>query len=242
MKKLITAVTLGLGLVASGSGALAQQSPPNIITTSGNCVTTGVPGDWTITCGDIGPGATTTLITPPSLNTIPAPVDLAPAPAPAPATETAVDASVDSSIADTDGDSVADADELDLYFTDPYLYDSDGDGFGDGEELFGNLTDPLVWDDVAAANAAPLTADAATETDEALSVPATSALDSDGDSVADADELDIYGTDPTVADSDGDGLLDGQELFAAATDPLLWDSDGNGMGDGEQANAETMIF
>lgn len=48
--------------------------------------------------------------------------------------------------ADTDGDGVADGDELDIYATDPFNWDSDGDGISDGEELFGLLTDPLVWD------------------------------------------------------------------------------------------------
>jgi hypothetical protein len=47
---------------------------------------------------------------------------------------------------DTDGDGVADGDEVDLYRTDPFTYDSDGDGLSDGEELFGTLTDPLLWD------------------------------------------------------------------------------------------------
>jgi hypothetical protein len=51
--------------------------------------------------------------------------------------------------ADTDGDGIADGDELDIYATDPFNWDSDGDGISDGEELFGVRTDPLVW------NAAP---------------------------------------------------------------------------------------
>lgn len=51
--------------------------------------------------------------------------------------------------ADTDGDGVADGDELDIYATDPFNWDTDGDGIADGEELFGIRTDPLVW------NAAP---------------------------------------------------------------------------------------
>ncbi|MFN8592673.1 MAG: hypothetical protein U0031_14540 [Thermomicrobiales bacterium] len=47
--------------------------------------------------------------------------------------------------------------------------------------------------------------------------------DSDGDGVADGDELNIYGTDPTVFDTDGDGIGDGEELFGIQTDPLVWD-------------------
>lgn len=53
---------------------------------------------------------------------------------------------------DTDGDGVADGDELDIYGTDPFSWDTDGDGISDGEELFGVRTDPLVW------NPAPETA------------------------------------------------------------------------------------
>jgi hypothetical protein len=47
---------------------------------------------------------------------------------------------------DADGDGVADGDEVNIYFTDPWTWDTDGDGISDGEELFGLLTDPLLWD------------------------------------------------------------------------------------------------
>ena len=53
---------------------------------------------------------------------------------------------------DTDGDGVADGDEVNIYFTDPFTSDTDGDGASDGEELFGTMTDPLVWDDFTAAS------------------------------------------------------------------------------------------
>lgn len=36
--------------------------------------------------------------------------------------------------------------------------------------------------------------------------------DTDGDGLLDADELQVYQTDPRVADSDGDGLSDGAEV------------------------------
>jgi hypothetical protein len=35
-------------------------------------------------------------------------------------------------------------------------------------------------------------------------------------------------------DSDGDGLADGEELFGILTDPLVWDTNGNGVSDGEE--------
>jgi hypothetical protein len=58
--------------------------------------------------------------------------------------------------------------------------------------------------------------------------------DTDGDGVADGDEVTIYGTDPFTWDSDGDGLADGDELFGNLTDPLVWDTNGNGVSDGEE--------
>jgi len=67
--------------------------------------------------------------------------------------------------------------------------------------------------------------------DQALE-PVTAPADTDGDQVADADELNLYGTDPAVADTDGDGFVDGQELFVTATDPLRWDTNGDGIADG----------
>jgi hypothetical protein len=36
---------------------------------------------------------------------------------------------------DSDGDGLTDADEVNLYGTDPYRWDTDLDGFGDGEEI-----------------------------------------------------------------------------------------------------------
>jgi hypothetical protein len=162
--------------------------------------------------------------------------------------------------ADTDGDGVADADELNLYLTNPTIADTDGDSVVDGEELFGRHTDPLLWDDVGTTTSlqgpdgaytvtqvtpstVTLTGDpgvlaptVASETDLDADNYADATewslgldpgnSDTDGDEVADGDELNIYGTEPTVADTDGDGLSDGEELFAAGTDPLAWDSDG----------------
>ena len=61
--------------------------------------------------------------------------------------------------------------------------------------------------------------------------------DTDGDGVADGDEVTLYFTDPSSWDTDGDGISDGEELFALLTDPLLWDTDGNGVGDGQELPA-----
>jgi hypothetical protein len=86
----------------------------------------------------------------------------------------------------------------------------------DAEDLDGdNLADNLEWD---------------------LGLDPT-LIDTDGDGVADGDEINIYGTDPTVFDSDGDGISDGDELFNLRTDPLVWDTDGNGVADGGDSQA-----
>jgi hypothetical protein len=170
--------------------------------------------------------------------------------------------------ADTDGDGVADADELNLYHTNPTLADTDGDSVVDGEELFASQTDPLLWDDVGPAASLlgpdgtnPVTAGAPADVTEAgdpgVLAPTTAgetdldadnyadALewnlgldpgnpDTDGDGVADGDELNSYHTEPTIADTDGDGFSDGEELFAAGTDPLTWNTQGAGIAGEEE--------
>jgi hypothetical protein len=158
--------------------------------------------------------------------------------------------SVEPTIVDSDGDRVADADELALYRTDPTVADSDGDGALDGEELFGSQTDPLLWDEITIARSSEFAADMGvlapeatlpslgTETDlDADNYPDVAELeiglnpgnpDSDGDAVADGDELGIYGTDALMWDTDGDGLSDGEELFSTETDPLIDDTTGAG--------------
>ena len=62
--------------------------------------------------------------------------------------------------------------------------------------------------------------------------PRQSPTDTDGDGVADSDEIDLYGTDPENWDTDGDGLSDSEELFVAGTDPFVWDTNGDGVSDG----------
>jgi hypothetical protein len=125
---------------------------------------------------------------------------------------------------DTDGDGVADGDELRIYGTDPLTFDSDGDGVSDGEELYNTRTDPLVWDatrsDATTTTAVDGSSDTATSseaTGDATTLAAT-AGDSDGDRLADADEAAI-GTDPTTPDTDGDGYYDGDEA-ALGSDPF----------------------
>jgi hypothetical protein len=73
-----------------------------------------------------------------------------------------------------------------------------------------------------------------------LFAAAAPVLDFDDDGLSDADEQQVYGTDPRRADTDGDGLNDGVEVGivgldadpATTADPLNPDSDGDGLRDG----------
>ena len=64
-------------------------------------------------------------------------------------------------------------------------------------------------------------------------------FDGDGDGVSDADEVNVYGTDPADPDSDSDGLTDGAEVFVHGTSPLLADTDGDGFDDPVEISAGT---
>jgi hypothetical protein len=144
--------------------------------TNGNCDVSGPLRDRRVTCTDLRPGRGVTVTDPPA-EPAPATKDETPPPAPPPdvesapeTTDTAVASATDQDAdnapdelepglgldptnADTDGDHVADGDELNIYSTDPTVADTDGDGIGDGEELFATHTDPLVWDDASTQSA-----------------------------------------------------------------------------------------
>src|SRR5215207_3198775 len=115
---------------------------------------------------------------------------------------------LDASNADTDGDGVADADELSLYHTNPALADTDGDRVLDGEELFGSQTDPLLWDDINIARSSEFAADTGVLAPEAALPSLGTETDLDADNYADAAELEI-GLDPGNPDTDGDAVADG---------------------------------
>ena len=89
MKRFITVVSLGLGLVTFSGGALAQEGGVPTINADGSSGTStaglnpAVDADGpTIVYGDLNPGAGTTVIGPPAGESAPASTDLAPAPAP----------------------------------------------------------------------------------------------------------------------------------------------------------------
>jgi Bacterial TSP3 repeat len=140
---------------------------------------------------------------------------------------------VEPSVVDSDGDHVADADELSLYQTDPTVADTDGDGALDGEELFGSQTDPLLWDEISGVMNSGIAADTGVPTPGAAQTFLGTETDQDADNYDDAAELEI-GLDPGNPDTDGDAVADGDELAIYGTDPLTWDSDGDGLSDGEE--------
>ena len=57
-------------------------------------------------------------------------------------------------------------------------------------------------------------------------VMSSSDVDTDGDGLADVDELTKYWTDPNNPDTDGDGLTDGAEVLKWGTNPRKADTDG----------------
>ncbi|MCB9802570.1 L,D-transpeptidase family protein [Candidatus Nomurabacteria bacterium] len=88
---------------------------------------------------------------------------------------------------DSDNDGLTNAQEINIYFSDPYLADTDGDGYSDGEEV-ASSTSPLNIEDKKNID-----------------------LDTDQDGLNDAWEL-ILGTNLNKADTDGDGYSDGEEV------------------------------
>ena len=108
------------------------------------------------------------------------------------------------------------------------MEDSDADGLVDIWEVqyFGDLTHWASED---------YDGDGLTNLEEQTNHTDPTVADTDGDTLNDGDELNIYGTDPTKADTDEDGLNDGDEI-AAGTDPLDPDTDSDGMPDGWEAD------
>src|SRR5215213_11340 len=205
MKRLvIITLSLGLSLGAIHSAALAQETKEDLTATNGDAAALGngkassAPG--TVTRAGVsspsllGPDGTyrVTESSPPIVN-VPS--------------GTVEEISPEPTALDTDGDSVADDDEVALYGTDPSVWDTDGDGLSDGEELFASGTDPLLWDtngdgisdggvDAVVEPEPLVTEDAAPVGDDgATASPATSSADSDNDRLADVDEAAV-GTDP----------------------------------------------
>ena len=80
----------------------------------------------------------------------------------------------------------------------------------------------------------PLVVPTTTTLNAVTSTPAQT-VDSDGDGLSDAREVEL-GTDPNKADTDGDGLSDGDEVLKYGTNPLNPDTDGDTYPDGTEVN------
>ena len=159
----------GGALAQTNSGLVVIDDASGTNGTNGACRDSGSRTNRTVTCTDteLRPGNGVTVVDPgaeaepvskdvPPATAPPAAPDAASAPEStdrAVATATDQDADnladelepglgLDPTNADTDGDHVADGDELNIYGTDPLNGDTDGDGAGDGEELFATHTDP----------------------------------------------------------------------------------------------------
>jgi cysteine-rich repeat protein len=167
---------------------------------------------------------------------------------------------------DSDGDGLINADEINLYQTDPTVFDSDNDGLSDGEEIaFNTVPFDADSDDDGIVDGNEMNWNEDSDGDELIN-----ALDADSDNdgifdgtemgitvahsdtaleanvfVADADQR--TQTDPTLADTDQGGLLDGEEDLNAngrvdegETDPLL-DTDDDSDGDGITNREELLL-
>jgi hypothetical protein len=102
-----------------------------------------------------------------------------------------------------------------------------------GEDIDGATFSSLILNNVQSTAAGDYTVVVTNSAGSTSSNPATISVipDSDGDGLSDADEIDIYNTDPNQADSDGDGLSDYAEILTHETNPLARDSDGDGFND-----------
>lgn len=128
---------------------------------------------------------------------------------------------------DTDGDGIADGDEINIYKTNPLSADTDGDGISDFDEIFTHKTNPLIADSDS---------DGISDYEEIFKYGTDpNKADTDGDDLSDYDEIYQYFTDPLKADTDSDGLSDGDEILIYKTDPLKADTDGDGLNDYDEA-------
>lgn len=151
--------------------------------------------------------------------------------------------------ADDDLDGLSNAEEIAIYFTDPYNADTDGDLLNDGSEIDLGM-DPLNPDEDtdlildgweiqygfdpnnATDALIDLDNDNLTNLEEFLANTFPNNNDTDFDALLDGEEIQIYYTNPTLSDSDEDLLLDGEEINDFGTDPNDNDTEDDGMPDG----------
>lgn len=157
---------------------------------------------------------------------------------------------------DSDMDGLSDADEVNVYVTDPFDSDSDDDGIDDGAEITAG-TDPMradtdrdgVDDGVEAVDGTnPLDRDTDRDglSDKAEKQAGTDPLQTDSDSDMVSDGMEVrHGRNPLSAnptiglgqytDTDGDGLTDLEEMMMTRPlDHTNPDVDGDGLSDGQE--------
>ena len=145
-----------------------------------------------------------------------------------------LDPADDVQILDSDSDGLSDADELNIYGTDPNNPDTDGGGIYDGVEVAAG-TDPLdPADDVQFIDS---DGDGLSDAEEAAIGTDPNNPDTDGEGLTDGDEVNIYLTNPLDRNTDKDGINDRIEIEFKFTDPLNPDTDGDGLTDGQEASS-----
>jgi hypothetical protein len=109
---------------------------------------------------------------------------------------------------DSDGDDVPDYEEVNSYLCDSFDWDTDNDGMSDGYEIDASECG-LDW--MSDDSLSDQDGDSLSNLTEYGMELDPCSQDSDNDGIGELEEINIYGTDPTVADTDGDGADDGSE-------------------------------
>ncbi|MFC1582647.1 hypothetical protein ACFL4W_03830 [Planctomycetota bacterium] len=134
---------------------------------------------------------------------------------------------------DSDSDGLTNADELNVYHSDPGDDDTDGDGLDDYAEVITYGSDPNDRDTDNDLYNDFWETDNAYDPTDPMDKPGGPAGDTDADDIADSWEVNRYGgpefCDP-AADDDGDNLTNLEE-FNAGTSPTDPDTDGDGIPD-----------
>lgn len=125
---------------------------------------------------------------------------------------------------DTDSDGAPDYIE-DYFGTDKNKTDTDGDGLSDFIELYSLVLDPLNADtdgNGVADGDEDLDGDGLSNLSEMEIGTSIFKPDTDEDGLSDADEIQLYGTNPLLKDTDSDGVSDSKEI-ELGTNPLVYE-------------------
>jgi hypothetical protein len=120
--------------------------------------------------------------------------------------------------------------------------DADGDGVLDDEDNCPGLSNPdqedLDGDTIGDRCDTDVDGDGLTQREEQINGSDPRRVDTDGDGLDDAREVNELGTNPNALDSDGDGLADDVEV-AQGTDPTQADPDQDGLDDQRELDLGT---